>query len=262
MSCWENGRNAKNSRTLRVCSKTMDYSCDFATRPTTGGRKGRAGFMNKTALIEEEASVGKSYRFACKVKNGEETATSYDLVFGENEQDARAKFFELQDLRLKFWRTHHPRGRLSDFRSTGRCQIQSVDEIDSATITERSEGAHLNAIPALRCLPRRSLVIRPADHACCESGWVHEVVWDGDGHELRLSVVGCRSYMEIPLRWPPFYVVESADGALGVCLCPQHLAENFPQWKKLRIAANHLLSDKRQQIDAGGNGSRTPPLHH
>jgi hypothetical protein len=36
---------------LRVCSKTMDYSCDFATRPTTRGRKGRAGFMNKTAPI-------------------------------------------------------------------------------------------------------------------------------------------------------------------------------------------------------------------
>ena len=108
----------------------------------------------------------KSYRFACKVKNGDETATSYDLIRAENEQDARPKFFELQELRLKFWGTHHPRGKLSDFRSTGWFQILAVDEIDSATITERPQGAHLSSIPLLKRLPRKSLVISPAERAC------------------------------------------------------------------------------------------------
>jgi hypothetical protein len=211
--------------------------------------------------VKEEVSVGKSYRFACKVRNGEETASTYDLIFADSEQDARAKFYALQELRVKFWETRHPRAKSSDFRSTGRLEVLAVDELDPAAIRERPAGAHLSTIPLLKRLPRKSLVIRPAERACCDWGWVHKVLWDGDGHELRLSVVGCRSYMEIPPRLPPFYVVESADGALGVCLCPQHLAENFPQWKKMRIAANHLLSDKRQQVDAGGNGSRTPPLH-
>ncbi len=205
----------------------------------------------------------KLYRFAFRVTNGEEIAISYDLISGQNEQDACAKFYELQELRLKFWETRHPRAKSSDFRSTGRLEVLAVDELDPATITGRPEGSHLSIVPLLKRLPSKSLVIRPADRACCEWGWVHKVLWDGDGHELHdsFSVVGCRSYVKIPPRWPPFYVVESADGALGVCLCPQHLAEYFPQWKRMRIAANHLLSDKRQQIDAAGNGSRTPPLH-
>jgi len=176
--------------------------------------------------------VWKPYRCAFRVKKGEETAISYALIRAENEQDARGKFYELQELRLKFRETHSPR--------EGWFEILAVDELDPATITERPEGAHLSTIPLLKRLPRKSLVIRPAERACCESGWVHKVLWDGDGHELCLSVVGCRSYMEIPLRWPPFYVVESADGALGACLCPQHLAENFPQWKKMRVRAANL----------------------
>jgi hypothetical protein len=183
--------------------------------------------------------VGKSYRFACKVKSGDETATSYNLIRAENEQDARAKFYELQELRLKFWGTHGPRENFWNLRSNGWFEILAVDELHPATITERPEGAHLSTIPHLKRLPSKSLVIRPAERACCEWGWVHRVLWDADGHELRdsLSVVGCRSYVKIPSHWPPFYVVESADGALGVCLCPQHLAENFPQWKKMRIGA-------------------------
>jgi hypothetical protein len=188
--------------------------------------------------------VGKSYRFTWKVKNGEETATSCDLLRGEDEQDARAKFFELQELRLKLWGTHDPRAQLSELRCTGLLEILSIDEIDPATITERPEGAHLSTIPLLKRLPRKSLVIRPAERACCDWGWVHKVVWDADGHELHdsLSVVGCRSYVKIPPHWPPFYVVESSDGALGVCLCPQHLAQNFPQWKKVRLRAAKLPS--------------------
>jgi len=185
--------------------------------------------------------VRKPYRFAFRVTKGEETAISYDLIFGENEQDAHAKFYELQELRSKFRETHGPREKLSDLRSNGWFEILAVDELDPATITERPEGAHLNAVSALTCLPRGSLVIRPAERPCCEWGWVH-MLWDADGIELHdsLSVRGCRSYREIPPRWPPFYVVESADGALGVCLCPQHLAESFPHWKKMRVRAANL----------------------
>ena len=52
--------------------------------------------------------MGKSYRFAFRVTNAEETAISYDLIPGENEQDARAKFYELQELRLKLRITSGP----------------------------------------------------------------------------------------------------------------------------------------------------------
>ena len=202
--------------------------------------------------------MGKSYRFAFRVTNAEETAISYDLIPGENEQDARAKFYELQELRLKLRETHGPREIFLDLRSNGWFEILAVDELHPATITERPEGAHLSTIPHLKRLPSKSLVIRPAERACCEWGWVHKVLWDGDGHELHdsLSVVGCRSYIEIPLRWPPFYVVESADGALGICLCPQHLAENFPQWKRMRIGAvNCPRRPEKERI--GGSRKRS-----
>ena len=53
------------------------------------------------------------------------------------------------------------------------------------------------------------------------------------------------------------YVVESADGALGVCLCPQHLAENFPQWKKMRVGAvNCPRRPEKERIGASGKCSR------
>jgi hypothetical protein len=196
--------------------------------------------------------VEKSYRFSFRVPNGEETAISYDLILGENEQDARAKFYELQELRLKFRETHGPRENFCDLRSNGWFEILAVDQLHPATITERPEGAHLSTIPLLKRLPPKSLVIRPAERACCEWGWVHKVVWDADGHELHdsLSVVGCRSDGEIPPQGGPFFLVESADGALGVCLCPQHLAENFPQWKKMRIGAvNFHVGQQKERIE-------------
>ena len=191
----------------------------------------------------------KPYRCAFRVTNGEETAISYDLLLAENEQDARVKFYELQELRLNFRETDVPRENSGDLRRNGWFEILAVNELHPATITERPEGAHLSTIPLLKRLPPNSLVISPAERVCCESGWVHKVVWDADGHELHdsLSVVGCRSYMEIPLRWPPFYVVESADGALGVCLCPQHLAENFPQWKKMRLGPVNFGAGRRKE---------------
>jgi hypothetical protein len=202
--------------------------------------------------------VGKPFRFAFRVKNGEETANTYDVIFAENEQDARAKFSELQELRLKFWGTHDPRENFWDLRN-GWFEILAVDELHPATITERPEGAHLNAISALKCLPRRSLVIRPADRACCESGWVHKVLWDAEGHELHdsLSVRGCRGYMETPPRGAPYYLVESADAKLGIFLCQQHLAENFPRWKKMRVGAvNCPRRPEKERIGASGKCSR------
>ena len=69
----------------------------------------------------------KPYRCAFRVTNGEETAISYDLIRAENEPDARAKFYELQELRLKFWEAHGPRENFWDFRSNGWFEILAVE---------------------------------------------------------------------------------------------------------------------------------------
>jgi hypothetical protein len=172
----------------------------------------------------------KLYRFTCKLKNGKDTTTSYDLVFAETEQEARAEFSELQENRLKWWEAHNSRAKSSNLRGTDWFEIRAVDELDDGTLRESREGADLSTIPALQRLPRKSLVIQPADSPGCESGWVRWVLWDADGHDLadKLKVVGCRGYMESPPQGGPWYRVSSSDGKIGVLLCQKHLAENFP----------------------------------
>jgi len=185
----------------------------------------------------------KPYRFTCKLKNGEETDITHDLVFAGTEKEARAEFSELQESRLKLWEAHNPRAKSSNLRGTDWFEILAVDELDDSTLRESREGADLSTIPALKRLPRKSLVIRPADSPGCESGWIRWVLWDVEGHDLadKLKVVGCRSYMETPPQGGPWYRVSSSDGKLGVLLCHEHLAENFPEAcaavkKRLRVS--------------------------
>jgi hypothetical protein len=173
----------------------------------------------------------KPYRFTCKLKNGEETDITYDLVFAGNEKEARAEFSALQEWRLKLWEEHNSRAKSSNLRGTDWFEIVAVDEIDDATLRESREGADLSTIPALQRLSRESLIIRPADSPGCESGWIRRVLRDAEGHDLHdtLKVVGCRGYMESPPQGGPWYRVSSPDGKLGVLLCQEHLTENFPR---------------------------------
>ena|SRR5579862_6438375 len=153
----------------------------------------------------------KAYRFKCRFTTGAETVDGYHLVFGENEQHARAEFYE----------THKASAKLP---GSPTMEILAVDEIDDASITESLEGADLRTIPALQRLPHNSLLITPDDNPGCEWGWVRKVWRDAEGHDLadKLKVVGC--YAENP----PWYLVSSSDGKLRVFLCQEHLAENFP----------------------------------
>jgi hypothetical protein len=132
---------------------------------------------------------------------------------------------------LKWWEAHNSRAKSSNLRGTDWFEIRAVDELDDVTLRESREGADLSTIPALQRLPRKSLIIRPADSPGCESGWVRRVLWDAEGHDLHdtLKVVGCRGYMESPPQGGPWYLVSSSDGKLGVLLCQEHLKENFPR---------------------------------
>jgi hypothetical protein len=180
----------------------------------------------------------KPYRLTCKFTAGAKTAVGYNLVFAENEQKARAEFCELR----------------SEFLSV--FEILAVDEIDEATLRESREGADFSTIPALKRLPRKSLLITRADNPGCESGWVRRVLRDAEGHDLHdnLKVVGCRGYMESPPQGGPWYLVSSSDGKLGVLLCQEHLAENFPDATALMKA----LSPANGGTKAEANGKKAP----
>jgi len=211
----------------------------------------------KSQETEDIANVSKPYRFTCKVKNGEETDITYDLVFAGTEKEARAEFSELQESRLKLWEAHNPRAKSSNLRGTDWFEILAVDELDDATLRESREGADLSTIPALQRLSRKSLVIRPADSPGCESGWVRWVLWDPEGHDLadKLKVVGCRGYMETPPQGGPWYKVSSSDGKIGVLLCQKHLVENFPD----AIAGTKERSrvSRHRKVNHGFQRSRT-----
>jgi len=180
----------------------------------------------------------KLYRFTCRVTTGTKTTVGYNLEAAESEREARARFSELHD-HAEFLAAHKARAKSSDFPII---EILAVDEIEGATLRESREGADLSTIPALRRLPHKSLVITPADSPGCESGWVRRVLRDAEGNNLHdnLKVVGCRSYMETPPQGA-WYRVSSSDDKLGVLLCQEHLAENFPEAcaavkKRLRVS--------------------------
>ena len=174
----------------------------------------------------------KVFRFKFKVTNGNESEEQYDHIYAKNEQNARVEFSKLQDARLKHWRTDETCREFAELPNDW-FEILAIDELDPATFTEGMEGAHLSTIPALRCLPRKQVIIKIADNPGCEWGWERKVWRDADGHDAgdKLEGIGCRGYMEEPPVGGPFYSVESVDGKLGVLLCQEHLAEFFPDTK-------------------------------
>jgi hypothetical protein len=187
----------------------------------------------------------KAYRFKCRFTTGTQTVVAYHLVLADNKQKAREQFS------ARLYESRNARAKLPNLPST---EILAIDEIDDATLKERCEGADLITIPALRRLPRKSLVVIPADNPGCESGWIRRVLRDAEGHDLHdnLKVVGCRGYMESPPQGGPWYLVSSSDGKLGVLLCQEHLAENFPDVTALMKA----LSPANGGTKAEANGKK------